>query len=27
MLNLSILTALGKPVELKLHVKGALTNG
>lgn len=27
MLNLAILTALGKPVELKLHVKGALTNG
>jgi 4-carboxymuconolactone decarboxylase len=22
-----MLTALGKPIELKLHVKGALTNG
>ncbi|MFN3671839.1 MAG: carboxymuconolactone decarboxylase family protein [Bosea sp. (in: a-proteobacteria)] len=27
MLNLAMLTALGKPNELKLHVKGALTNG
>ena len=27
MLNLAILTALGKPAELKLHVKGALANG
>jgi 4-carboxymuconolactone decarboxylase len=27
MLNLAILTALGKPAELRLHVKGALTNG
>lgn len=27
MLNLAMLTALGKPAELKLHVKGALTNG
>jgi 4-carboxymuconolactone decarboxylase len=27
MLNLAMLTALSKPVELKLHVKGALTNG
>ena len=27
MLNLAMLTALGKPVELKLHVKGALANG
>jgi 4-carboxymuconolactone decarboxylase len=27
LLNLAILTALGKPAELKLHVKGALTNG
>lgn len=27
MLNLSMLTALGKPAELKLHVKGALANG
>lgn len=25
--NLAMLTALGKPNELKLHVKGALTNG
>ncbi len=25
--NLAMLTALGKPSELKLHVKGALTNG
>ena len=25
--NLAMLTALGKPAELKLHVKGALTNG
>lgn len=27
MLNLGMLTALGKTAELKLHVKGALTNG
>ena len=27
MLNLVMLTALGKPNELKLHVKGALANG
>ncbi len=27
MLNLAMLTALSKPGELKLHVKGALTNG
>ncbi len=27
MLNLAMLTALGKPSELKLHVKGALANG
>jgi 4-carboxymuconolactone decarboxylase len=27
MLNLAMLTALGKPAELRLHVKGALTNG
>lgn len=27
LLNLAILTALGKPGELKLHVKGALNNG
>ena len=27
MLNLAMLTALGKPQELKAHVKGALTNG
>jgi len=27
MLNLAILTVLGKPVELKLHVRGVLTNG
>lgn len=26
-LNLAMLTALGKPAELKLHVKGALANG
>ena len=26
-MNLAMLTALGKPHELKLHVKGALTNG
>ena len=26
MLNLAMLTALSKPAELKLHVKGALTN-
>jgi len=25
--NLAMLTALGKPNELKLHVRGALTNG
>jgi 4-carboxymuconolactone decarboxylase len=27
LLNLAMLTALGKPAELKLHVMGALTNG
>ncbi|HCU90966.1 MAG TPA: 4-carboxymuconolactone decarboxylase, partial [Gammaproteobacteria bacterium] len=27
LLNLGMLTALGKPNELKLHVRGALTNG
>jgi 4-carboxymuconolactone decarboxylase len=27
LVNLAMLTALGKPAELKLHVKGALTNG
>jgi 4-carboxymuconolactone decarboxylase len=27
MLNLAMLTAMSKPAELKLHVKGALTNG
>jgi 4-carboxymuconolactone decarboxylase len=27
LMNLVMLTALGKPDELKLHVKGALTNG
>ena len=27
MLNLAMLTALGRPAELKLHVKGALNNG
>jgi 4-carboxymuconolactone decarboxylase len=27
MLNLAMLTALGKPHELKLHVRGALNNG
>jgi 4-carboxymuconolactone decarboxylase len=27
MLNLAMLTALSKPAELKLHVRGALTNG
>jgi 4-carboxymuconolactone decarboxylase len=27
MLNLAILTALGKPAELRLHVAGALRNG
>ncbi len=26
-LNLAMLTALGKPTELRLHVKGALNNG
>ena len=26
MLNLAMLTALGKPAEIRLHVKGALTN-
>jgi 4-carboxymuconolactone decarboxylase len=26
-INLAMMTALGKPAELKLHVKGALTNG
>ena len=27
MLNLAMLTALNKPAELRLHVRGALTNG
>jgi 4-carboxymuconolactone decarboxylase len=27
MLNVAMLTALGKPHELKLHVRGALNNG
>jgi 4-carboxymuconolactone decarboxylase len=27
MLNLAMLTALSKPAELRLHVKGALANG
>jgi 4-carboxymuconolactone decarboxylase len=27
LLNLAMLTAMGKSAELKLHVKGALTNG
>lgn len=27
MLNLALLTALNRPAELRLHVKGALTNG
>ncbi len=27
LINLAMLTALGKPHELKLHVKGALNNG
>ena len=27
LLNLAMLTALGRPAELKLHVKGALANG
>ncbi|TXN73680.1 carboxymuconolactone decarboxylase family protein [Methylobacterium sp. WL6] len=27
LLNLAMLTALGKPAELRLHVKGALANG
>lgn len=27
MLNLAMLTALNRPNEIKLHVKGALTNG
>jgi 4-carboxymuconolactone decarboxylase len=27
LLNLAMLTALGKPGELRLHVRGALTNG
>lgn len=27
LMNLAMLTALGKPFELKLHVKGALNNG
>jgi 4-carboxymuconolactone decarboxylase len=27
LMNLAMLTALGKPAELKLHVKGALANG
>ncbi len=27
LLNLAMLTALGRPAEIKLHVKGALNNG
>jgi 4-carboxymuconolactone decarboxylase len=27
MLNLAMLTALGKPAEIKLHVRGAINNG
>lgn len=27
LLNLAVLTALGKPAELRLHVRGALRNG
>ncbi len=27
MINLSMLVALGKPNELKIHIRGALTNG
>jgi 4-carboxymuconolactone decarboxylase len=27
MLNLAMLTALNRPAELKLHLRGALTNG
>jgi 4-carboxymuconolactone decarboxylase len=27
MLNIAMLTALNRPAEMKLHVKGALTNG
>jgi alkylhydroperoxidase/carboxymuconolactone decarboxylase family protein YurZ len=27
MVNLGMLTALGKPNELKIHVRGALANG
>src|SRR3569833_796095 len=27
MINIAMLTALNKPAELRLHVKGALTNG
>ena len=27
MLNLAMLTALNRPAEIKLHVKGALNNG
>jgi 4-carboxymuconolactone decarboxylase len=27
LLNLAMLTALGRPAELKLHVRGALNNG
>ena len=27
LLNLGMLTALGRPAELKLHLRGALTNG
>lgn len=27
MLNLAMLTALNRPAELKIHLKGALTNG
>jgi 4-carboxymuconolactone decarboxylase len=27
MLNLAMLTALNRPHELKLHIRGALTNG
>ena len=27
MLNIAMLVALGKPAELKLHVRGAINNG
>jgi 4-carboxymuconolactone decarboxylase len=27
MINIAMLTALGKPAELKLHVRGAINNG